>query len=63
MGLTCALLILYIKWITNKKLQYSTANCTRCSGALNGKEIPKRGDMCICVDDSLCCALEANTAL
>ena len=28
---------------------------------LNGKEIPKRGDICICIADSLCCTVETNT--
>ena len=27
-------------------------------GDLNGKEIQKRGDMCICIADSLCCTVE-----
>ena len=27
-------------------------------GDLNGKEIQKRGDVCICLADSLCCAAE-----
>ena len=32
-------------------------------GDVNGKEIQKRGDMCIWVADSLCCTMETNTAL
>ena len=32
-------------------------------GDINGKEIQKRGDMCIWVADSLCCTMETNTAL
>ena len=32
-------------------------------GHLNGKEIPKRGDICIRTADSLCCTVETNTAL
>ena len=31
------------------------------SGDLNGKEIQKTGDMCICRADSLCCTAETNT--
>ena len=27
---------------------------------LNGKEIQKRGDICICIADSLCCTVETN---
>ena len=32
-------------------------------GDLNGKEIQKRGDVCICMADSFCCAVETNTTL
>ena len=30
-------------------------------GDLNGKEIQTRGNTCICIADSLCCAAETNT--
>ena len=30
-------------------------------GELNGKEIQKRGDICIHVPDSFCCTVETNT--
>ena len=30
-------------------------------GDLNGKEIQKGGDTCICMADSLCCIVEINT--
>ena len=30
-------------------------------GELNGKEIEKRGDICIYIADSLCCTVETNT--
>ena len=29
-------------------------------GDLNGKEIQKRGDICICITGSLCCTAETN---
>ena len=32
-------------------------------GDLNGKEIQKRGDICIRIADSLCYTVETNTAL
>ena len=32
-------------------------------GDPNGKEIQKRGDICICIADSLCCTVETNTIL
>ena len=40
--------------ITNEYLPYSTGNSVLC-GDLNGKEIQKRGDICICISDSLHC--------
>ena len=33
------------------------------SGDLNGKEIQKTGDICICIADSLYCTVETNTIL
>ena len=32
-------------------------------GNLNGKEIPKRGDLCIHIADLLCCIMETNATL
>ena len=32
-------------------------------GSLNGREVQKGGDICMCMADSLCCAVEANTTL
>ena len=47
-------ILLCIKWITNENLLYSTGNSTQCSVVtLNGKEIHKRGDICISKADSL----------
>ena len=34
-----------------------------CVPDLNGKEVQERGDVCICIDDSLCCAGETNATL
>ena len=36
---------------------------SKLCGDLNGKEIQKRGDICIHTADSLGCAVETNTAL
>ena len=36
---------------------------TQDSIDLNGKEIQKRGDICIYIADSLCCTAESNTTL
>ena len=30
---------------------------------LNGREVQKGGDLCMCMADSFCCAVEANTTL
>ena len=32
-------------------------------GDLNGKEIQKRGAICVCIADPFCCILETNTTL
>ena len=32
-------------------------------GDVNGKEIKKRGDICVCIADSLCCTVETNTTM
>ena len=32
-------------------------------GDPNGKESPKREDICICIADPLCCTVESNTPL
>ena len=42
---------------------YNTGNSTQCTvGKLNGKEVPKGGDMCTCMTDPFCCAVEMNTS-
>ena len=32
-------------------------------GNLNGKEVQKGGDICVCMADSFCCTVGANTTL
>ena len=54
-------LIPCIKCITNDNLMYSTGNSLWCCVVTNGKEIQKRGDVCICMADSLCCTAEINS--
>ena len=39
---------------------YCRAQGTLLNG-LNGKEVQKGSDVCVCVSDSFCCAVEANT--
>ena len=51
-----------IKYITNENLLYITGNSVLC-GDLNGKEIQKRGDICIHIADALSCTVETNPTL
>ena len=60
--------LLYIKWITNKGLLYSTGNSTQYSVmTYMGKNLKKKnGYMCVYIKyitKSLCCPPENNTAL
>ena len=52
---------------TAKRLSMSTAQHKELysvlCGDLNGKEIHGRGDICLCVADSLCSAAATNTTL
>ena len=52
---------LYIEWISNKVLPYSTGNYIQYP-AINhdGKEYARE---CICIAESLCCAAGFNTTL
>ena len=52
------LLILFVKLITNENLLCNTGNCGEWEE--NRKEIQKRGDICICIADSLCCMVETK---
>ena len=47
--------LLYIKWINNKVLRYSTENYIQYPTINhNGKEYEKK-NVCICITESLCC--------
>ena len=53
--------LLYIEWINNKVLLYSTGNCTQYLVIIyRGKE---SGKEYICITESLCCTPETNTTL
>ena len=52
--------LLYIKQITT--VEHRELYSILCND-LYGKRVWKRGDMCICVTDSLCCTSESNTTL
>jgi len=55
--------LLYFKWITNKDLLYSTRNCLRLYGSLDGRGVWGRVDTCICMAESLSCSPETVTTL
>ena len=56
--------MLYIKWITNKDLLYSTGKSAQCYvAAWMGGEFGGRMYTCICTAESLCCAPETITTL
>ena len=56
--------LLYIKWINNKVLLYSTEDYIQYPVINhNGEDIQKGGDICICIVDSLCRTAETNTSL
>ena len=45
--------LLYLKWITNKDLLYSTGNSTQCyMAAWMGEEFGERIGTCICITES-----------
>ena len=55
--------LLYIEWINNKVLLYSTGNYIQYPMINhNGKEYFKK-DIYICITESLCCIAEINTIL
>ena len=39
--------LLYLKWINNKDLPYSTGNSPKCCGSLDGKGVRGRMDSCM----------------
>ena len=55
--------LLYLKWITNKDLLYSTWNSAQCCVSLDGKEAWGRMDTCIHMTQSLYCSPETMTML
>jgi len=55
---------LYLKWITNKDLLYSTGNSAQCFvEAWMGRELWGRMDTCRRMAESLCCPLETIATL
>ena len=56
--------LLYIKFITNKNLLYSTGDSTQYSVMTYvRKESKKRVNICMCITDSLCCTPETKKTL
>ena len=56
-------LLLYLKWITNKDLMYTTEFFTMFCGSLDWKYVWGRMDACICMAESLYCPPETITLL
>ena len=59
---TYTLLILHTKYTTDGDILYIPGNSTHCDD-LNGREIQKGGDICMCRTDSFCYAVGANITL
>ena len=56
--------LLYLKWITNKDLLFSSRElCSMSCGNLDRKGTWGRMDTCICMAESLCCLPETITTL
>ena len=54
--------MLYLKWITNKEVRYSTGKSAQCYVAAWEGSLG-RMDKCICIAESLHCSLETITTL
>ena len=56
--------LVYIEWINNRVLLYSTENYIQCPVINhNGKEYEKEYIRYICITELLCCTVEINTTL
>ena len=53
--------LLYLKWITNKDLLYSTWNSTQCYVSPGWEGVWERMNTCICMTESLCHLSETIT--
>ena len=54
--------LLYIEWINNKVLLYSTGNYVQYP-VINHRERNMKRNVCMCITESLCCTAEINTTL
>ena len=54
--------LLYLKWIINKNLLYSTGNSAQCY-VLDGRRVWGRMDTCICIVESLHCSPSQQCSL
>ena len=55
--------LLYLKWVTNKDLLYSTWNSAQYYVAAGWEGVWGRMETCICMAESLCCSPETITIL
>ena len=56
-------MLLYVKWITNKDLLFSTWSSAQCYMVAQMGGVWGRMDACVCMAGSLCCLPEAVTTL
>ena len=55
--------LLYLKWITNDVLMYSTGNTAQCYVVAWVGGVLGRRDICVCMAESLCCSPKTITTL
>ena len=58
-----ALLTVPVKQTTAENAPDSREPCSVLCGDLSGKEIQKRGAVCVHIADSFCCTTETDTAV
>lgn len=54
------LLTLWVKSVAAADPLHRQGLCPVLRGGLSGKEVENGRDVCVCVIDSLCCAVESN---
>lgn len=63
LGNTYTLLMLYVTLIMNENILCGPQGTLLCSGDLNGKEVQKGGDGCVCLAGSVSSTVETSTTL
>ena len=55
--------LVYIGWINNKVLLYSTGNYIQYPVINHNRKEYEKEYVCVCITESLCCTAEINTTL